>query len=203
MKNYESVTDERLIEELRGGNSEIMDFLMVKYKDMVRKKAKEMYLIGGDNEDLIQEGMIGLMKAVRDYDAAMNSSFRTFAELCVSRQMYSAIQASRRQKHLPLNSYISLYEKGIVQGDEAGLSLIDTIESDVENNPESLYFGKENTQSFIAQLNQELSELERRVLALHLKGENYRDIAKRLDKSPKVIDNALQRIRNKAGKLLK
>ena len=93
MKNYETAADEQLIRELRGGDSEIMDYLMVKYKDMVRKKAKEVYLIGGENDDLIQEGMIGLMKAVRDYDASQNSSFRSFAELCVSRQIYTAINS--------------------------------------------------------------------------------------------------------------
>ena len=203
MKNYETAADEQLIRELRGGDSEIMDYLMVKYKDMVRKKAKEVYLIGGENDDLIQEGMIGLMKAVRDYDASQNSSFRSFAELCVSRQMYTAIQASRRQKHIPLNSYVSLYEKGRVQGEETGLTLIDTIEPEVENNPESLYFGKENTQSLMSRLEHSLSKLEKKVLEMYLQGENYREIAGKLGKNPKDIDNALQRIRNKAGKLLK
>lgn len=116
MGKYDRMTDEQLIAELRAGNSEIMDYIMVKYKSMVRKKARAMFLLGGENEDLIQEGMIGLIKAVRDYDPGQGTSFASFAELCVSRQMYSAIEASKRKKHLPLNSYISLYEEGESEG---------------------------------------------------------------------------------------
>lgn len=202
MKQYETMPDEQLIARLRDGESEIMDFLMIKYKEMVRKKAKEMYLIGGENDDLIQEGMIGLIKAVRNFDLSQGTSFVSFAQLCVSRQMYSAIQASRRQKHFPLNSYVSLYDSKEGQEDDSSVPLIDTIEPGVENNPETLYFGKEATQAFIAQLEETLSDLESRVLYLHLTGADYRTIAKILDKSPKVVDNALQRIRGKAGKLV-
>lgn len=202
MKKYETIPDEQLISRLRDGESEIMDFLMMKYKEMVRRKAKEMYLIGGENDDLIQEGMIGLIKAVQSFNLSLGNSFQSFAELCVSRQMYSAIQASRRQKHFPLNSYVSLYERGEGKGEEKNLPLIDTIEPGIENNPETLYFGKEYTQVFIRQLEQKLSDLENKVLYLHLTGADYRTIAKILDKPPKAIDNALQRIRNKAGQLL-
>ncbi len=106
MEKYDTIADEQLILEFRKGNSEIMDYLMVKYKSMVRKKARAMYLIGGENEDLIQEGMIGLIKAVRDFSPSQGASFASFAELCVSRQMYTAIEASKRKKHMPLNSYI-------------------------------------------------------------------------------------------------
>lgn len=202
MKKYEAIPDEQLIVRLRGGESEIMDFLMIKYKEMVRKKAKEMYLIGGENDDLIQEGMIGLIKAVRDFDLSQGTSFASFAGLCVSRQMYSAIQASRRQKHFPLNSYVSLYDSREGQEDDSAIPLIDMIEPGVENNPEALYFGKESTQTLIARLEEKLSDLENKVLYLHLTGADYRTIANILDKSPKVIDNALQRIRGKAWKLL-
>lgn len=202
MKQYETMPDEQLIARLRDGESEIMDFLMIKYKEMVRKKAKEMYLIGGENDDLIQEGMIGLIKAVRNFDLSQGTSFVSFAQLCVSRQMYSAIQASRRQKHFPLNSYVSLYDSKEGQEEDSSVPLIDTIEPGVENNPETLYFGKEATQAFIAQLEETLSDLESRVLYLHLTGADYRTIAKILDKSPKVVDNALQRIRGKAEKLV-
>lgn len=202
MKQYETMPDEQLIARLRDGESEIMDFLMIKYKEMVRKKAKEMYLIGGENDDLIQEGMIGLIKAVRNFDLSQGTSFVSFAQLCVSRQMYSAIQASRRQKHFPLNSYVSLYDSKEGQEEDSSVPLIDTIEPGVENNPETLYFGKEATQAFIAQLEKTLSDLESRVLYLHLTGADYRTIAKILDKSPKVVDNALQRIRGKAEKLV-
>ena len=174
---------------------------MIKYKSMVRRKARAMYLIGGDNDDLIQEGMIGLIKAVRDFDSEAGQSFSGFAELCVSRQMYSAIASSKRKKHIPLNSYVSLYDEGNHE-DEKALPLIDTIEPEVENNPETLYFGKESSEAFIEELKENLSDLENRVLYLHMLGTNYRDIANLLDKSPKTIDNALQRIRTKAGKLL-
>lgn len=201
MNTYNKIPDEQLICRLRNGEDEIMDYLMIKYKSMVRRKARAMYLIGGDNDDLIQEGMIGLIKAVRDFDSEAGQSFSGFAELCVSRQMYSAIASSKRKKHIPLNSYVSLYDEGNHE-DEKALPLIDTIEPAVENNPETLYFGKESSEAFIEELKENLSDLENRVLYLHMLGTNYRDIANLLDKSPKTIDNALQRIRTKAGKLL-
>lgn len=201
MSVYDKIPDEQLICRLRNGENEIMDYLMIKYKAMVRRKARAMYLIGGDNDDLIQEGMIGLIKAVRDFDLKAGQSFSSFAELCVSRQMYSAIESSKRKKHIPLNSYISIYDEGNHE-DEKSLPLIDTIESEVENNPETLYFGKEFSEAFIDDLKENLSDLENHVLYLHMMGTNYRDIAELLGKSPKTIDNALQRIRTKAGKLL-
>ncbi|EGB92087.1 RNA polymerase sigma-H factor [Clostridium sp. D5] len=202
MEKYDAVADEQLISEFREGNSDIMDYLMVKYKSMVRKKARAMYLIGGENEDLIQEGMIGLIKAVRDYSPSQGASFASFAELCVSRQMYTAIEASKRKKHMPLNSYISLYEAREGADEEKKIPLIDTIEPAVENNPETLYFGKEFTEVFVEELKENLSALENHVLYLHLLGTDYRTIAELLGKSPKAIDNALQRIRSKAEKLL-
>lgn len=202
MSKYDAIPDEQLIADFKDGESEIMDYIMVKYKSMVRKKARAMYLIGGENEDLIQEGMIGLIKAVRDYDISQRASFASFAELCVSRQMYTAIEASKRKKHIPLNSYVSLYEEGESTDEEKKLPLIDTIEPEIENNPEALYFGKEYTEAFVDELKQNLSALENHVLYLHLMGTDYRTIAELLGKSPKAIDNALQRIRNKAGKLL-
>lgn len=202
MNKYETMTDEQLIRALRGGERGVMDFIMVKYKSMVRKKARAMFLLGGENEDLIQEGMIGLIKAVRDYDTAQGASFASFAELCVSRQMYSAIEASRRKKHLPLNSYISLYEEGETEDDGRNVPLIDTIESEGESDPEAIYFGKEYTEAFVEQLKERLSPLEKHVLYLHLMGTDYRTIAELLDKSPKSVDNALQRIKSKAEKML-
>ena len=202
MEKYDTLADEQLILEFRKGNSEIMDYLMVKYKSMVRKKARAMYLIGGENEDLIQEGMIGLIKAVRDFSPSQGASFASFAELCVSRQMYTAIEASKRKKHMPLNSYISLYEAGEGTDEEKKIPLIDTIEPVVENNRETLYFGREMTEVFVEELKGNLSALENHVLYLHLMGTDYKTIAELLGKSPKAIDNALQRIRGKAEKLL-
>ena len=202
MNKYDRMTDEQLLCDYKNGNQEIMDYLMVKYKSMVRKKARAMYLLGGENEDLIQEGMIGLIKAVRDFDVTQKTSFSSFAELCVSRQMYSAIEASNRKKHLPLNSYISLYEDSEQEGEGRSLPLIDTIESSKENDPEVLYFGKEYTEAFAEQLKELLSPLENHVLYLHLMGTDYRTIAELLGKSPKSVDNALQRIKTKAQTIL-
>lgn len=202
MSKYDRMTDEQLLCDYKNGNQEIMDYLMVKYKSMVRKKARAMYLLGGENEDLIQEGMIGLIKAVRDFDVTQKTSFSSFAELCVSRQMYSAIEASNRKKHLPLNSYVSLYEDSEQVGEGRSLPLIDTIESSKENDPEDLYFGKEYTEAFAEQLKELLSPLENHVLYLHLMGTDYRTIAELLGKSPKSVDNALQRIKTKAQKIL-
>ena len=202
MNSYERMTDEELISRLRGGDQGVMDFIMVKYKSMVRKKARAMYLLGGENEDLIQEGMIGLIKAVRDFKEEQGASFQSFAELCVSRQMYSAIEASKRKKHFPLNSYISLYEESEVQKNGRKMPLIDTTEPEQETNPEALYFGKEYTEAFVEQLKEKLSPMENRVLSLHLQGTDYRQIAELLGKSPKSIDNALQRIKGKAEKMM-
>ena len=202
MSKYDRMTDEQLLCDYKNGNQEIMDYLMVKYKSMVRKKARAMYLLGGENEDLIQEGMIGLIKTVRDFDVTQKTSFSSFAELCVSRQMYSAIEASNRKKHLPLNSYVSLYEDSEQVGEGRSLPLIDTIESSKENDPEVLYFGKEYTEAFAEQLKELLSPLENHVLYLHLMGTDYRTIAELLGKSPKSVDNALQRIKTKAQKIL-
>ena len=202
MNKYDRMTDEQLLCDYKNGNQEIMDYLMVKYKSMVRKKARAMYLLGGENEDLIQEGMIGLIKAVRDFDVTQKTSFSSFAELCVSRQMYSAIEASNRKKHLPLNSYVALYEDSEEVGEGRSLPLIDTIESSKENDPEVLYFGKEYTEAFAEQLKELLSPLENHVLYLHLMGTDYRTIAELLGKSPKSVDNALQRIKTKAQKIL-
>ena len=181
MKTYEQMTDEQLIARLREGDSSIIDYLMDKYKNTVRKEANAMYLLGGENDDLIQEGMIGLFKAVQDYDFKQGSSFFSFAKLCITRQMYSAIEASKRKKHVPLNSYISFYEEG-----EDQRTLVDTMAAGGESN----------------RLEECLSDLENRVLYLHLMGTDYKTIARLLDKSPKTVDNALQRIKNKTEKIL-
>ena len=198
MNKFDKMTDEQLIVELRKGDREVTDYLMNKYKTMVKKKARAMFLLGGENDDLIQEGMIGMIKAVRDYDESFGNSFASFADMCVSRQMYSAIESSKRKKHIPLNSYISIYE----ESETKKVPLIDVIEPSQENNPETLYFGKEYTEAFIENLKESLSSMEEHVLYLHLMGTDYRKIAELLNKSPKSIDNAIQRIRKKAEKML-
>ena len=202
MNNYETTKDEQLIQRLRGGETAIIDFIMDKYKFLVKKKAKAMYLLGGENDDLIQEGMIGLFKAVRDYDLSQEMSFASFAELCVSRQMYTAIKLSQRQKHIPLNSYISLYEAGESMEEEKQQPLIEQLRTERVNNPEELFLDKEYFAMIEQELKDRLSDLESRVLHLHMLGEDYRTIAKLLDKSPKSIDNALQRIKQKMSTVL-
>ena len=203
MNKYDKLPDEQLIRKLRAGENEIMDFIINKYKFVVRKKAKAMYLLGGENDDLIQEGLIGLFKAVRDYDVNQENSFQSFADLCISRQMYTAIKLSQRQKHIPLNSYISLYESGDESSDEKYTPLIDQLQDEKDNDPETLFLDKEYNEVMEQKLKEKLSDLENRVLYLHLMGEDYHSIAKLLDKSPKSIDNALQRIKNKVFDLQK
>ena len=198
MANYEQMTDEQLIGKLRKGDKNIIDYIMEKYKNLVRKEANAMYLLGGENDDLIQEGMIGLFKAVQDYDVEQETSFFSFARLCVTRQMYSAIEASKRKKHSPLNSYISLYETNEEQG-----PLLETMAAGQESNPEELLVSREYAELLETRLEEILSDLENRVLYLHLLGTDYKTIARLLDKSPKTIDNALQRIKGKAEKVLK
>ena len=199
---YEKMTDEQLISRLRGGEKPIMDFLMEKYKGLVRQKAKAMYLWGGENDDLIQEGMIGLFKAVEDYEPDAGASFYSFAELCISRQMYTAIKVSQRKKHLPLNSYVSLYTSGKREDGKEALPLAETIEAGAESNPEELLLNTEYANAFEEELKDQLSKLENRVLYLHLMGMDYLKIAEVMDKSPKAIDNALQRIKGKARHIL-
>ena len=196
------MTDEQLISRLRGGEKPIMDFLMEKYKGLVRQKAKAMYLWGGENDDLIQEGMIGRFKAVEDYEPDAGASFYSFAELCISRQMYTAIKASQRKKHLPLNSYVSLYTSGKREDGKEALPLAETIEAGAESNPEELLLNTEYANAFEEELKDQLSKLENRVLYLHLMGMDYLKIAEVMDKSPKAIDNALQRIKGKARHIL-
>ena len=199
---YQKLADEELIQKLREGDERIMDYILEKYKPLVLRKANAMFLIGGDTDDLIQEGMIGLFKAVQDYDPKGGASFSSFAGLCVSRQMYTAIKASQRKKHLPLNSYVSIYASASDNPEENGLSIVDTIEAGKESNPELMILGEEYTNAFEEELKEKLSKLERKVLYLHLQGMEYLNIAEFMDKSPKTIDNALQRIKAKARQLL-
>ena len=190
--NYANYTDEALIDMLRTGDAEIADYLMEKYKPLVRKKTNAMYLIGGETEDLIQEGMIGLFKAIRDFNPEKEVSFFTFAELCISRQLYSALEASNRKKHMPLNTYISFS----VQEDAEGINLEQML-TDETASPEQLMIEHEAKEEFFMRLQEKLSPMEKKVLYLYLDGHSYTQIAELMGKAPKSIDNSLQRIRTK------
>lgn len=190
---YKDVTDEQLINLLRGGQTKVMNYLMEKYKNLVRKRANALYLIGGETEDLIQEGMIGLFKAVQDFRPDKESSFYHFAELCIMRQMYTAVEASQRKKHTPLNTYVPLDAEGENQD---GMYL--EMDSRFQTlDPETLFISQETVRQLLQQANERLSRMERQVLALYLDGMNYRQIAEKMGKTPKSVDNALQRIRSK------
>lgn len=200
--NYEQYTDGELIDRLRRGETPIMDYICDKYKNLVRSKAKSMYILGGDNEDLIQEGMIGLFKAIRDYDCGRDASFYTFADLCISRQMYTAVQASHRQKHWPLNTYVSLYGNGRGQGDNEELELAEALPPDQDQNPETLFIDRERVEYLEGQIDKELSSFEKQVLDLYLTGMSYSQIARVLGREEKSTDNALQRLKGKIKKML-
>lgn len=192
MGKFDNISDEELIARLRDGETIIEDYLMEKYKGLVRQKARAMFLIGGDTDDLIQEGMIGLFKAVRDFQPGREATFATFARMCIDRQIYSAIQNSNRQKHLPLNSYVSLNQE-----DESS----PIWELSVEN-PEEVIIDQETTRDLQQKISDYLSPMENKVLDLYLKGEGYVEIGRILGKSPKSIDNALQRIRAKIREVI-
>lgn len=192
MKNYEEYTDEELVDRLHQGENEIMDYILEKYKPLVRKQTNALFLIGGENEDLIQEGMIGLFKAIRDYDDTKEATFFYFAQLCIKRQLASALEASNRKKHIPLNNYVSFSS----DENDNGTALEATISQGVES-PEQMVLEHEKVIEFKEQIRAKLSKMEKEVLNLYLEGYNYTQIAKIMEKTPKSIDNALQRIRQK------
>lgn len=195
MDSYRDLTDEQLIAKLRSGDTKIMDFILDKYKPLVRKKANAMYLIGGETDDLIQEGMIGLFKAIRDFRLEKENSFFHFAELCITRQIYTVVEASNRKKHVPLNTYVSFYS----EVGEEGVPLAETLTASELDDPEQLVIGQESLNLFLERLRGKLSKMECEVLDDYLSGLNYQQIAVKLGKSPKAIDNALQRIKTKVS----
>ena len=203
-EKYSGLTDEEMISLFRDGDQEAMEKLLEKYKGMVLGKAKSMYILGGDSEDLIQEGMLGLFKAVRDFDCGRDASFRTFAQLCVTRQLYTAVKASARKKHLPLNSAVSLSSPLREEnGDERDEELLDFLEADPSSNPEAFLIGQEETERLEELIEKELSPLEKQVLELYLTGMGYVEIAHVLNRDEKSTDNALQRIRAKTRACLR
>ncbi len=202
---YDMLSDEDIVNRIQTGDQPAIDFLLEKYKYLVRSKAKALFLIGGDKDDLIQEGMIGLYKAIRDYQSNKDNSFFNFADLCISRQIYSAIKASNRKKNIPLNTYISLYTPayGDNSDTEEKESLVDIIHQKYVSNPEELVIDKENTSMIEYELVRRLSDLEKQVLNLYMQDIKYIQIAEVLGKQPKTIDNALTRIKTKLNQVLK
>ncbi len=198
-ERYLNMTDNEIAVEAH--DDEIaLEFLLKKYKNFVRSKVRSYFLIGADKEDIVQEGMIGLYKAIRDYDDLKNASFRAFAELCITRQIITAIKAATRQKHMPLNSYVSLHRP--VYDDESDRTLADVLIGVKVANPEDIVIDKEDYNVIEEEISKMLSGFERTVLHLYLKGKSYQVIARVMERTEKSIDNALQRAKGKIDKYL-
>ena len=195
---FGNMQDEDVIENARDGDNNALEFLLDKYKGFVRAKARTYFLVGADKEDIIQEGMIGLYKAIRDFKGDRLSSFRAFAELCITRQIITAIKTATRQKHIPLNSYVSLNKP--VYEEESDRTLMDVIGQEINVDPEALMINKEEYSNIELKMSEFLSSLEWEVLSLYLKGKSYQEIAGELDRHVKSIDNALQRVKRKLEK---
>lgn len=202
-KKFQEMDGLEVIKEAQAGDDEAMAYLLEKYKSMVRALSRPLFLMDGDKDDLLQEGMIGLFKAIRTYDASKDASFETFANLCISSQLYSAIKMSNRQKNMPLNSYIPIdaAESGDSSSEMERSLRFDRALVAWQQNPEEIVIGEESAKNIEKRLFSRLSRMERDVLSLFLKGLTYQEIAEKLGKSPKAIDNALQRIKGKLVKL--
>lgn len=194
------IADEQLLAQIKTGDGIALDQLINKYKNFVRAKAKTYFLVGADKEDIVQEGMIGLFKAIRDFKDDKLVSFKSFAEICVTRQIITAIKTATRQKHMPLNSYISLNKP--VFEDDGERTLMETINHDTVSDPELLFISKEELSRIEGKINEILSPLELEVLHFYLQGKSYQQIAVILNKEVKSIDNALQRVKKKIEKFL-
>ena len=197
---YETMLDEELVITAKDGDKEALEYVINKYKNFVRAKARSYFLIGADREDIVQEGMIGLYKAIRDFKNDKLSSFRAFAELCITRQIITAIKTATRQKHIPLNSYISLNKP--IYDEESDRTLLDILTSVKITDPEELMISKEELCSIELRIGEILSDLELEVLMSYLQGKSYQEIAVDLDRHVKSIDNALQRVKRKLEKFL-
>lgn len=197
---YPEMLDEDLVEAAKAGDDRASEFLVHKYRNFVRVKAKAYFLIGADREDIIQEGMIGLYKAIRDFRRDKLSSFRAFAELCITRQIITAIKTATRQKHIPLNSYVSLNKP--IYDDDSDRTLLDVIGGLKVADPEEMVINRETSARMRQRIRQNLSELEHRVLNLYLDGKSYQEMANELQRHVKSIDNALQRVKRKLEKNL-
>lgn len=200
IQEMERLSDEQVVELVHNGNSLALDYLIKKYRNFVRAKARTYFLIGADREDIVQEGMIGLYKSIRDYKEDKLSSFKAFAELCVTRQIITAIKTATRQKHIPLNSYVSLDKP--IYDEESDRTLLDVIAGTKTTDPEQLIINRERFGDMEYKMAELLSDLERKVLNLYLDGQSYQEISEQLDRHVKSIDNALQRVKRKLERYL-
>lgn len=199
--DFTALSDEEIIMIIQDGNSDALDFLITKYRSFVRLKGHSYFLIGGDKEDIIQEGMIGLYKAIRDFRSDRLSSFKSFAELCITRQIITAIKTATRQKHIPLNSSVSLDRP--VFSEESDRTLLDMLSGPALDDPEDLIIHKEDFVHMEEEMNKVLSPLEKQVLTLYLEGQSYQEISIVLKREVKSVDNALQRIKRKLERYMK
>ena len=199
-ERYEEMTDEQIVQLAQAGEEPALVYLLNKYKNFVRSKARSYFLIGADHEDIVQEGMIGLFKAIRDYREDRLSSFRAFAELCITRQIITAIKTATRQKHIPLNSYVSLNKP--IYDEESDRTLLDVITEGYLANPEDVLINREDMSLIEVRIAQSLSPLERQVLAKYLQGKSYQEISRDMKRQIKSIHNALQRVKRKLAKIM-
>lgn len=195
MNKYEKMTDSELVLLANKGDDYAMESLIARYKNFVRAKTRSYFLIGADRDDIIQEGMLGLFKAIRDFDESKNNTFRTFAELCVTRQIITAVKTATRLKHTPLNNYVS-FNKPVYE-DDTEKTLLEILNNRLELDPEEIIINKEKLEETEEKIKNSLSKFENIVLNLYLSGKNYQEIAMLLEKPAKSIDNALQRIKKK------
>ncbi|WIV18826.1 MULTISPECIES: RNA polymerase sporulation sigma factor SigH [Paenibacillus] len=200
LSKFDYLSDEDIVQAVHDNDSEALEYLINKYRNFVRAKARSYFLIGADREDIIQEGMIGLYKAIRDFRGDKLASFKAFAELCITRQIITAIKTATRQKHIPLNSYISLDKP--IYDEESDRTLMDVICGTQVSDPEELVINQEEFTGLEDKMSEILSDLERKVLMLYLDGRSYQEIAVDLNRHVKSIDNALQRVKRKLEKYL-
>ncbi len=197
---YEDVPDEELIKLVHSGDKNALDFLIGKYNDIVSMKANKFFIIGAEKEDMVQEGMIGLYKAIKSFDVEKQNSFKTFANLCIERQLITAIKTSNRQKHIPLNSSFSLNTSAYDENDET--SIMEILDTKLVEDPLETITKKEYFEAVESRIDKNLSTFEKKVLDFYVQGESYVDIATKLDAQVKAVDNAIQRIRKKAIKCI-
>ncbi|HIT73646.1 RNA polymerase factor sigma-70 [Tyzzerella sp. An114] len=197
---YINMHDEDVIDLIKSGDTDAQEYIFGKYKNVVKMKSRAYFLIGADSEDIIQEGMIGLYKAIRDFQKDKNASFKVFAELCINRQIITAIKTATRQKHMPLNSYVSLNKSAF--NDDSEETYMDILKTVDEMNPEALLIGQENKDYIESNIGKILSDFERKVLGYYLQGKSYFEISKISGKPEKSVDNALQRVKKKIEKFM-